>query len=29
MEIEKALVGTHPFASPVLLTKYELSVSSV
>ena len=29
MEIEKALVGTHLFASPVLLTKYGLSVSSV
>ena len=29
MEIEKALVDTHLFASPVLLTKFGLSVSSV
>ena len=29
METEKALVGTHPFASPVLLTNFGLSVSSV
>ena len=29
MEIEKALLGTHLFASPVLLSKFGLSVSSV
>ena len=29
MEIEKALVGTHLFSSPVLLNEFGLSVSSV
>ena len=29
MEIEIALVGTHLFASPALLTKFGLSVSLV
>ena len=28
MDIEKALVGTHLFASPVLLTEFGLSDSS-
>ena len=29
MEIEKALVGTHLFASPILLTKFGILPSSV